>query len=162
MGKIIYTIVIVILSLILFLILYFGIKHILSLSNKSNKKIQILADNCIPSCDGKNCGDNGCGGTCGICTSTEYCKDGVCNVSVKKCFGDKEDVFGGEKYDNKCPMDCCDGLKPCFGWGRGDKNGYFCQRECRNAWRQPRCCNPNSFGDYPCPKKCQKYCDYEG
>jgi hypothetical protein len=28
---------------------------------------------CTPKCNGKNCGDNGCGGTCGACDSDETC-----------------------------------------------------------------------------------------
>ena len=28
---------------------------------------------CTPKCSGKNCGDNGCGGTCGTCDSDEVC-----------------------------------------------------------------------------------------
>jgi hypothetical protein len=33
---------------------------------------------CIPSCDGKSCGDDGCGGLCGACADGEFCDDGVC------------------------------------------------------------------------------------
>ncbi len=28
---------------------------------------------CVPSCDERSCGDDGCGGTCGNCASTSYC-----------------------------------------------------------------------------------------
>ncbi|MFA5855825.1 MAG: hypothetical protein WC867_00570 [Candidatus Pacearchaeota archaeon] len=34
---------------------------------------------CTPSCSGKNCGDNGCGGTCGICNDNNECTDESCN-----------------------------------------------------------------------------------
>ncbi|HEY3448872.1 MAG TPA: invasin domain 3-containing protein [Myxococcales bacterium] len=34
---------------------------------------------CTPACTGKTCGDNGCGGTCGLCTGTDVCNaSGVC------------------------------------------------------------------------------------
>jgi hypothetical protein len=34
---------------------------------------------CIPSCAGKVCGSDGCGGTCGIpCTGGKTCQDGLC------------------------------------------------------------------------------------
>jgi len=34
---------------------------------------------CAPQCGGKNCGDNGCGGTCGACDSDEMCNgNGLC------------------------------------------------------------------------------------
>jgi len=33
---------------------------------------------CTPDCAGKECGDDGCGGTCGSCDSGYYCDDGGC------------------------------------------------------------------------------------
>ena len=34
---------------------------------------------CVPNCDGKNCGADGCGGTCGECPTELLCHaDGVC------------------------------------------------------------------------------------
>ncbi len=33
---------------------------------------------CIPACQGKDCGDDGCGGVCGECQGGEDCLDGVC------------------------------------------------------------------------------------
>jgi len=34
---------------------------------------------CVANCSGKNCGDNGCGGSCGTCSSTQFCSGaGVC------------------------------------------------------------------------------------
>ncbi len=33
---------------------------------------------CVSSCDGKECGDDGCGGSCGECASGMSCQDGVC------------------------------------------------------------------------------------
>jgi hypothetical protein len=33
---------------------------------------------CTPSCDGRSCGDDGCGGMCGICDGADRCDDGVC------------------------------------------------------------------------------------
>ena len=37
---------------------------------------------CTPSCIGKTCGDDGCGGSCGICVAGTNCQNGAC-VSVK-------------------------------------------------------------------------------
>jgi len=38
---------------------------------------------CTPNCLGKQCGDNGCGGTCpSLCTDTQMCQNGAC---VTKC-----------------------------------------------------------------------------
>jgi hypothetical protein len=33
---------------------------------------------CTPDCSGKNCGPDGCGGTCGACTGSASCQNGVC------------------------------------------------------------------------------------
>jgi hypothetical protein len=33
---------------------------------------------CTPSCDGKSCGSDGCGGTCGTCSGSDTCDAGVC------------------------------------------------------------------------------------
>ncbi len=41
----------------------------------------ITVDCCAPTCEGKTCGDDGCGGTCGTCAETELCTDaGVCEA----------------------------------------------------------------------------------
>ena len=33
---------------------------------------------CTPSCSGKSCGDNGCGGSCGTCSTDKICSNGQC------------------------------------------------------------------------------------
>jgi formylglycine-generating enzyme required for sulfatase activity len=52
---------------------------------------------CVPKCDGKECGDNGCDGTCGECAELHLCGEGLCvcqpNCEDKVC-GD--DGCGGE------------------------------------------------------------------
>ena len=35
---------------------------------------------CLPSCDGKQCGDDGCGGSCGTCDDGNPCTNDVCGV----------------------------------------------------------------------------------
>ena len=43
-----------------------------------------VGDICVPDCDGKDCGDDGCDGTCGTCNGgsfcegIETCQDGIC------------------------------------------------------------------------------------
>jgi len=32
----------------------------------------------MPACDAKECGDDGCGGVCGECSSIEYCDNSIC------------------------------------------------------------------------------------
>jgi hypothetical protein len=44
---------------------------------------------CAPSCAGKNCGDDGCGGSCGMCTPPDTCAGGgtpgVCGCTPATC-----------------------------------------------------------------------------
>ncbi|MFZ5484029.1 MAG: midcut-by-XrtH protein [Pseudomonadota bacterium] len=35
-------------------------------------------EQCIPSCAGKECGDDGCSGSCGSCAGTDICSSGTC------------------------------------------------------------------------------------
>ena len=35
-------------------------------------------DCCIPSCSGRECGGDGCGGSCGSCGDEESCSSGIC------------------------------------------------------------------------------------
>ena len=59
----------------------------------------------IPSCEGKECGNDGCGGLCGTCIDpTPFCEDGAC---VSTCEADCE---AKECGDNGCGGSCgeCD------------------------------------------------------
>ncbi len=38
---------------------------------------------CLPSCDGKVCGDDGCGSVCGTCSANEMCLFGACIVNSR-------------------------------------------------------------------------------
>ena len=42
--------------------------------------------NCVKSCSGKQCGDDGCGGSCGSCSSSKQCEADQC-VSKTGCSG---------------------------------------------------------------------------
>ena len=42
---------------------------------------------CVPSCDGKTCGDDGCGGSCGVCDAGFKCEDFACVVCEPDCAG---------------------------------------------------------------------------
>jgi hypothetical protein len=41
---------------------------------------------CIPLCDGKECGDDGCNGICGTCGEGENCEDGLCTSETVGSF----------------------------------------------------------------------------
>jgi len=40
---------------------------------------------CFPSCFGKNCGDDGCGGSCGECVDSDPCTENACSDSTFTC-----------------------------------------------------------------------------
>ncbi len=40
---------------------------------------------CVPECEGRLCGDDGCGGVCGTCGFNEGCDDGACGTLVAGC-----------------------------------------------------------------------------
>jgi hypothetical protein len=43
---------------------------------------------CVPQCNGRECGDNGCGATCGDCANGVACDNGVCDVAcMPQCDG---------------------------------------------------------------------------
>lgn len=42
---------------------------------------------CYPNCGGKNCGPDGCGGNCGICSGSDLCVSGTCQACQPSCQG---------------------------------------------------------------------------
>ncbi|TNF29909.1 MAG: hypothetical protein EP329_14660 [Deltaproteobacteria bacterium] len=59
---------------------------------------------CVPACDGKDCGDDGCGGTCGDapCDGGEICVEGVCS-----CVDEGATVCCGADGASRCGVDSC-------------------------------------------------------
>lgn len=68
---------------------------------------------CSPECEDKECGDNGCGGSCGTCLEGWQCSDDLC------CSPDCEDKECG---DNGCNGSC--GTCP-VGWQCGGDHRCF-------------------------------------
>ena len=74
---------------------------------------------CTPTCDGQECGGDGCGGSCGTCAVDETCTDGACvgPACEPDCEGREcgDDGCGG--VCGTCPAgdDCADGA--CEGGG---------------------------------------------
>ncbi|MFH1801642.1 MAG: hypothetical protein ABH804_02295 [archaeon] len=71
---------------------------------------------CNPNCEGKECGEDGCGGLCGLCTEGSTCQDGIC--STEPCTpdcGDREcgnapngcDICGVCESDSLCIDSYC-------------------------------------------------------
>ena len=62
---------------------------------------------CVPACDGRVCGDDGCGSRCGTCAQGLSCDDGQCvdaassgpdagGVEVTNLGGDGDDPIGSD------------------------------------------------------------------
>jgi large repetitive protein len=52
-------------------------------------------DVCVPDCEGKQCGDDGCGGSCGSCETGQFCIDGDCPPEGKQCDDGNEVDWDG-------------------------------------------------------------------
>lgn len=115
---------------------------------------------CIPSCLGKECGDDGCGGSCGQCTGGKSCVNGKCQSCIPKCDGKEcgDDGCGG--LCGTCPADkpnCNDGkcekvCKPnCSGKSCGDDG---CGGSCGQC-RSDAICDPDTW---TCVDKCKYNC----
>jgi len=66
---------------------------------------------CTPACEGKECGDDGCGGSCGACEDDETCDLGICVESPPgPICGD--DVCEPPEDFGTCPEDCEEPVDP--------------------------------------------------
>jgi len=66
---------------------------------------------CVPACDGKACGDDGCGGSCGTCPEHHACDAGAC-AYVPWCGDGSCDAT---ETCSACPADCgCDCGEACL------------------------------------------------
>jgi hypothetical protein len=79
---------------------------------------------CVPDCEEKECGDNGCGNTCGGCGSHEFCEDHLCRKKGKlgaPCDDDEECESEICAYFN-APGVCSERCHKCH-----CPSGYSCQ-----------------------------------
>ncbi|MDP6945450.1 MAG: hypothetical protein QF464_14980, partial [Myxococcota bacterium] len=61
---------------------------------------------CTARCEGKSCGDDGCGGSCGECSAGDFCVEGLCaDECTPKCEGK---ACGGDGCGGSCG-ECADG-----------------------------------------------------
>lgn len=119
---------------------------------------------CVPRCDGRECGDDGCGGFCGECTQEGkfFCNDGICGEQCEpRCEGRScgDDGCGGVCGEcaegETCQAGTC-GPPPadlsCEGnCGALAPGGCSCGAECETFGT---CC-----ADVIAQCGCQPYCD---
>ncbi len=111
----------------------------------------ITEDVCVPDCEGKQCGDNGCGGVCGECGQNAECLENQC-----KCI---------RKYDN-CNNDWADGCE--INYYTDPKNCGKCNSQCdaknvKNMLCEDMICSydecipPYKDGDFDKKNGCELY-----
>jgi len=66
---------------------------------------------CLPTCAGMDCGDDGCGGSCGTCEGDLLCLDGKCGCEFAQCQ-DKCCAQGQTCFQDACCDPQCEG-KEC-------------------------------------------------
>ncbi len=73
---------------------------------------------CTPNCQGKQCGSDGCGGSCGTCKQGEECINARC-VCIPDCSGKQCGPDGCGKTCGQCPSDekCIDDQGVCGSYG---------------------------------------------
>ncbi|GMV42146.1 MAG: hypothetical protein AMXMBFR64_38620 [Myxococcales bacterium] len=68
---------------------------------------------CAPSCNGKECGEDGCGGSCGECLEGSFCNDGTCKPPG---FASCEDLLlcalNCPQTEPGCAKSCAEGGSP--------------------------------------------------
>ncbi|MCB9642842.1 MAG: hypothetical protein H6728_07160 [Myxococcales bacterium] len=133
---------------------------------------------CVPDCKDKECGSDGCGGTCGSCVGTKnVCDNGKCTCN-NTCQPDQKQCVGANNYES-CQQDA-DG---CYQWkrfecppGRVCQDGSCCEASCGNRKCGPdgcggecgqcssrsTCNNGNCDCTHECPTKGAGVCDGTG
>lgn len=94
---------------------------------------------CVPQCTGKECGDDGCGGTCGTCTSATCIQN--------KCISCQEESDNCVKTEDCCGSGLTCVLNKCTKCSK-DTAGNHCQ------YTRDKTCNshgtPNDTGTCTC------------
>ena len=57
---------------------------------------------CYSECEGRDCGDDGCGGTCGTCDGGRVCSEGHCEVGPLDCQAEMCPIPGGSLFHMGC------------------------------------------------------------
>jgi len=113
-------------------------------------------DVCTPACEGKDCGDDGCGGSCGECGDNEECSQGQCGcMSGSVTCGDSCCDAKSVCLDGECCTPACLG-KECGDDGCGGGCGECPEGDICLALGM--CCTPNcgnkQCGGDGCGGKC--------
>ncbi len=102
----------------------------------------VAAAPCVRACDGRECGDDGCGGVCGTCADRELCEQGQCIACQADCTNRDcgPDGCGGScgtcEVNESCELGLCEAncAPQCSGNECGpDGCGGVCGPGCGNG-----------------------------
>ncbi len=114
---------------------------------------------CTPDCTGLECGDDGCGGSCGTCAVGETCETGICS-SATACQGNE--IWIGDDYcDNSNNNEGCswDGGDCCESTNEGCATAFAFPCICLD----PEACENNPANCEGCVADCLgKECGDDG
>jgi len=124
----------------------------------------VATGGCTPQCAGKDCGDDGCGGSCGTCTGTDVCDAGGVCQCVPECTGKScgDDGCGGSCGDCAVNETCdaggqCQCVPECTGKTCGDDG---CGGSCGDCAVNEAC---DAGGQCQCVPECTgKICGGDG
>ena len=87
---------------------------------------------CTPECVGKNCGGDGCGGTCGLCPEDQTCQNGTCSgVCTPSCLNKECGNNGCGGSCGNCPEGfACENHLCQGGNAKGCANVAMCALGC--------------------------------
>lgn len=94
------------------------------------------AGGCKPACEGKQCGSDGCGGSCGICPGGVDCEEGLCTGTCKEECGPAGTMACADDGIQECGQFDGDGclewseVRPCPGFGHCEGGACLCVPDC--------------------------------
>ena len=122
-----------------------GNEDVVDLSGDPGGEYPLECPNCVASCVGKECGDDGCGGSCGTCPGALECFNGHCD---DVCLSSCEDKDCG---DDGCGQSCgfCPVDRHCSDSGHCECNEGECDGACCQGGQvcyEDACCMPQCAG----------------
>ena len=111
-------------------------------------ELDIPKDSCTPNCEGKVCGDNGCGGNCGECDAGAKCTDsGQCQADCESLCANRQCGPAGSNQECDCG-ECDAGLSCINGQCLVNCDDVCALGECTPQWAEGTCncgsCNDNN------------------